>query len=289
MKHIFIVNPISGQGRAFRMIDNIHRVCQEEKLDYEVIFTRKPHDATDIVKNYKKGDNVIYSVGGDGTLNEVVNGIVGTKNKLAIIPGGSGNDFYSSLKDIDEKEFKVDIGKVNDRYFINVVSVGIDAEIGDNALLMKKKRIPRTQIYNASIVYTFFKFKFKNIEFKLNNTKMKGQYTMVTIMNGREYGGGYKIAPTADIRDGLFDIYFIDKISKAIIPGLILKLKKSTHEESPHVHKRLSNKISFKSEKPIICGVDGETLYGTKFYIKLLKNKITIYQDKSLIKKILED
>lgn len=288
MKHVFIINPISGQGRAFKMVDNIHRVCTEEKLDYEVIFTRNAGDATKIVKKLK-GENIVYSVGGDGTLNEVVNGIVGTKNKLAVIPGGSGNDFYTSLKDIEETEFKIDIGKVNDRYFINVVSVGIDAEIGDNALLMKKKKIPRTQIYNASIVYTFFKFKFKDIEFKLNNTKMKGQYTIVTICNGRVYGGGYKIAPNADIRDGLFDIYFVDKISKAVIPGLILKLKKGTHEESPHVHKRLADKITFKSSKTMICGADGETLYGKKFDIKMLKEKVTMYQDKKIIKKILED
>ena len=100
MKNIaFIINPISGQGRAFRMVDNIHRVCTEQKLDYEVIFTRKAGDATEIVKKLK-GENVVYSVGGDGTLNEVVNGIVGTKNKLAVIPGGSGNDFYTSLKGI---------------------------------------------------------------------------------------------------------------------------------------------------------------------------------------------
>lgn len=289
MKHVFIVNPISGQGRAFKMVDNIHKACQEMNLDYEVVFTRKPKDAIEIVKKYKKCENVIYSVGGDGTLNEVVNGIVGTKNKLAIIPGGSGNDFYTTIKDIKETEFKIDIGKVNDRYFINVVSVGIDAEIGDNALLMKKKHIPRKQIYNASIVYTFFKYKFKEIEFKLNDTKMKDYYTIVTIMNGRVYGGGYKIAPNAIVNDGLFDIYFVDKLPKSKIPKLILKLAKGTHEESPHVHKRLADKITFKSDKPIICGVDGETLYEKKYDIKMLKNKVTVYQDKELIKKILEN
>lgn len=289
MKHIFIVNPVSGQGRSLKLVDNIHRVCQREKLDYEVVFTRKPKDASEIVRNYRKGDNVIYSVGGDGTLNEVINGIVGTKNKLAIIPGGSGNDFYATIKNRKETEFKIDIGKVNDRYFVNVVSVGIDAEIGDNASIMKKKHIPRSQIYNASIVYTFFKYKFKKIEFKLNGEKVNGYYTMVTIMNGKIYGGGYKLAPNAIVDDGMFDIYFVDKLSKYKLPKLILKLKNGTHEQSPYIHKRLSDKISFKSEKPIICGVDGETLYGTKFDIKLLKNKVTIYQDKKIINKILED
>lgn len=86
MKHIFIVNPVSGQGKAVNLVENIHKVCQKDNLNYEVIFTRKAKDAIKIVKKYRHEENIIYSVGGDGTLNEVLNGIVGSKNKLAVIP-----------------------------------------------------------------------------------------------------------------------------------------------------------------------------------------------------------
>ncbi len=289
MRHIFIVNPISGQGRAFKLVENIHNVCRQDNLDYEVIFTRQPKDATKIVKQYRKEENIIYSVGGDGTLNEVLNGIVGSKNKLAIIPGGSGNDFYKSIDEISDIEYKIDIGKINRRYFINIVSIGIDADVCDNVNIMKKKHLPTSQIYNASIVYTFLKFKPKFIHFRLNKTDMKDYYTMVTICNGKVYGGGYKIAPNAIINDGLFDIYFVDALSKVQIPKLFLMLKKGTHETSPLVHKRQTAKISFKSNIPMVCNVDGETLYEKKYNIELLKNKVIIYNDKKFIKRILDN
>lgn len=97
MKHVFIINPISGKGKTLKVAENIEKVCQREKLDYEINYTNYPGEATKIAKKYRFSQNIIYSVGGDGTLNEVLNGIVGTKNILAIIPSGSGNDFYKTL------------------------------------------------------------------------------------------------------------------------------------------------------------------------------------------------
>ena len=212
MKHIFIVNPISGAGRGKKIGENIERVAPELGLDYEVHYTTRGHEATEITKKYKKEQNIIYSVGGDGTLLEVLNGIVGSKNMLAVVPAGSGNDFYRNIKEREELSFPVDVGKVNDLYFLNCCSFGIDAEIGHNAGLMKEKHIPRSQIYNASIVYTFAKYKFKEVEFVLNGATKTGEYTSVTIMNGKAYGGGWVMAPNADISDGLFDFYFVDKV-----------------------------------------------------------------------------
>ena len=162
MKHIFIVNPISGKGNALKIADKIKKVCEKKGLDYEMYYTEYPGEAKRIAKKYIFSKNIIYSVGGDGTLNEVLNGVVGTKNLLAVVPAGSGNDFYKTLSKIDEKTPTIDIGKINNRYFINIVSIGIDAEVADNVSLMKKRKIPPKQIYNASLVYTFFKYKYKD-------------------------------------------------------------------------------------------------------------------------------
>ena len=288
MKHIFIINPVSGAGRGEKIGKKIEHVAPELGLDYEIHYTTRGHEATEIAKKYKKEEGIIYSVGGDGTLLEVLNGVVGSKNMLAVIPAGSGNDFYRSIEKREEMSFPVDVGKVNDLYFLNCCSIGIDAEIGHNAGLMKEKHIPRKQIYNASIVYTFVKYKFKEIEFELNNTKKIGEYTIVTIMNGKAYGGGWVMAPNADVSDGLFDIYFVDKVSKASIPGLLMKVMKGTHEESPHVHKRMANRIKIKTKEKVIVGADGETLYDNEFDICLKKHAITIYNDKDLINKFLD-
>jgi len=287
MKHIFIINPVSGAGRGNEIGKKIENIAKDNGYEFNIHYTTKKNDATDIAKKYKDEENIIYSVGGDGTLNEVLNGIVGSKNMLSIIPVGSGNDFYRSIVSRKESKFSVDVGVVNGLYFLNNCAVGIDAEIGHNALLMKKKHIPIKHIYNASILYTFFRYKFKEIEFVLNEKKLSGKYTIVTIMNGKAYGGGWEMAPNAILDDGLFDVYFVDKVSKLTIPKLLFKVKKGTHEDSKFVHHVLSDKIKFKTKENVIVVVDGETLYDNEFEIKLLKNGVVIYNDIDLVNKLI--
>lgn len=288
MKYIFIINPTAGRGRALAASDKIRKVCEEKNIKYEIHFTKEKGDAIKIAKKYRFSKNIIFSVGGDGTLNEVVNGMVGSKNALGVIPCGSGNDFYRTLEKMEDGMHLIDVGKINKKYFINVASIGIDAEIGENANIMKKIKIPKTQIYNASIVYTFFKYKFKDIDFEIDNTVGNEKCTILTVCNGTMYGGGYKIAPEASLCDGYFDVYFIKKISKGIIPFLISKLKKGTHGEEKCVKKFKANKIKFKCDTPLICGIDGETIIDNKFKIKVLEKELLIYNDKEFVKKIMK-
>lgn len=287
MKHIFIVNPISGKGKTLKAVDRIKKVCEEENLDYEIYFTEYPKDATKIARKYRFTKNIIYSVGGDGTLNEVLNGIVGTKNLLGVIPSGSGNDFYKTLSKIDEEYPTIDIGKVNDRYFINIISIGIDAEVANNVSLMKKRKVPTNQIYNASLIYTFFKYKYKDIDLSIDEKeKKKGKCTILTICNGQVYGGGYKIAPRAKLTDGYFDVYYVEKVSKFHLPSLINMLKRGIHERHNKVHKSQATKIKFKCDKELVCNIDGEIMTAKKFNVKIIPNAITIYNNKELIKKL---
>jgi len=288
MKRIFIVNPNSGRGKSLKIVENIKNVCDDENLDYEIYLTNTPGDATRIAKKFRFSSNIIYSVGGDGTLNEVVNGIVGSKNMLGIIPCGSGNDFYKTLEKIDDPMPLVDIGRVNKKYFINIVSIGIDAEVANNVSMMKKIKLPPSQIYNASIIYTFFKYRFKNIDVEIDSEKVNGKCTILTVCNGQIYGGGYKIAPAALLNDGYFDVYFVDKIRKPFIPYVISLLKKGTHEKHKNVHKSKATRIKFKCRYDLICNVDGEIIVDNKFDIKLIKGALLISNDKEFVKRILK-
>ena len=288
MKHIFIVNPTSGHGKALKVVERIEEVCRSKNIDYEIFYTKSSGDATKIAKKFHFSKNIIFSVGGDGTLNEVVNGVVGTKNLLGIIPCGSGNDFYKTLEKIDDEYPVIDVGKINNKYFINIVSIGIDAEVAKNVSLMKKIKLPTSQVYNASIVYTFLKYKFKNIEFTIDNKTNKSKFTILTVCNGKTYGEGYKIAPEAKLTDGYFDVYFVDKIKKPIIPFLIGMLKKGTHEKHKSVHKNKATKISFKCDYDLVCNIDGEITIDNKFDIKLIEKGLMIYNNKELIKEFLK-
>lgn len=251
MKYIFIVNPESAKGNAMKIIGNIEKVCKQEHIEYEVCYTLAQGDATRLAQSYKDDENIIYAVGGDGTLSEVLNGVIGTKNKIGIIPAGSGNDFYRTVKELAKAEIESDVGVVNGKYFLNIACVGIDAEVANNVPLMKKKNVKVKNLYTASILYTFTHFKFKQIHFKSQEKDEKGNFTILSICNGRYYGGGYNISPKASLEDNYFDVYYINKLRLPSIINLLLKLKKGKLEQDKRTNHFKTNNITVTSEEPI--------------------------------------
>lgn len=286
MKYVFIVNPISASGQAMEMAKRVEKVCKQENLDYEMRYISEEKNGAQIAKEYNDENNVIYNVGGDGNLFVILNGIIGSKNKLGVIPAGSGNDFQKTLKQMDNGDIEVDVGKINDKYFINIACIGIDAETAYNVEMLKGK-VPTNKLYDVSVLYTFFKYKFKKLEFKYNDKIESGIYTIVTVCNGKYYGGGYKIAPNAKINDGLFDFYYAKKISKLKIPKLIGLVKNGEHENNKVVKKEHTKKVIIESEKDLICCADGETMISKKFEIEIIPKAVIVHNDQNLINKIL--
>ena len=287
MKYIFIVNPESAKGNAMKIIGNIEKVCKQEHIEYEVCYTLAQGDATRLAQSYKDEANIIYAVGGDGTLSEVLNGVVGTKNRIGIIPAGSGNDFYRTVKELGKTEIESDVGVINGKYFLNIACVGIDAEVANNVPLMKKKNVKVKNLYTASILYTFTHFKFKQIHFKSQEKDEKGNFTILSICNGRYYGGGYNISPKASLEDNYFDVYYINKLRLPSIINLLLKLKKGKLEQDKRTNHFKTNNITVTSEEPIRFNVDGETIENTKFEIKIIPKAIKIYHNVELESKFL--
>lgn len=287
MKYVFIVNPVSGKKDSSTIIKRISEYCISNKIEYVIEITKGKKDAISLAKKHKHDNAVIFAVGGDGTLSEVLNGVVHSKNMLSLIPCGSGNDFYRTISNYEEKEMKIDLGIVNDTYFINVACIGIDAEVGSNAELMKEKGVSSSKIYNASIIYTFLSYRNKKLEIKTENSINANIFTMLTICNASYYGGGYNIAPYADLTDGYFDVYVVKYVPKLYIPYLLGKLKKGTHEEEKVIEKIMLKNLTLKSKKPIICNVDGEVIKSKKFKFKVVKRGVNFYQDKDLIKYVL--
>lgn len=287
MKYIFIVNPESAKGNAMKIIGNIEKVCKQEHIEYEVCYTLAQGDATRLAQSYKDDENIIYAVGGDGTLSEVLNGVIGTKNKIGIIPAGSGNDFYRTVKELAKAEIESDVGVVNGKYFLNIACVGIDAEVANNVPLMKKKNVKVKNLYTASILYTFTHFKFKQMHFKSQEKDEKGNFTILSICNGRYYGGGYNISPKASLEDNYFDVYYINKLRLPSIINLLLKLKKGKLEQDKRTNHFKTNNITVTSEEPIRFNVDGETIENTKFEIKIIPKAIKIYHNAELESKFL--
>ena len=287
MKHIFIINTIAGKGKYVKILPNIERVCKEENIDYEIRYITEELDGKSIALEYKDEENIIYSVGGDGTLTRILQGIIGTKNKLGVIPSGSGNDTYRAIKKLPKGESLIDIAKINDTHFINVACTGLDAEVGNNIDVLRKTKIPASQLYNASIVYTFVKYKFKKIKIKTSIKHIEDSYSILSICNGGYYGGGFNIAPKSQLTDGLLDIYYVEKMHKLKIIPLLLKLKKGQHEGKRRIHKFRTNHIELDLEEEIIFNIDGEKLIDKHFVIDVLPKAISIYNNNEFVNKII--
>ena len=170
MKYVFIVNPKSGKGKALELSKRIEEVCIKRGIDYEIVYTERPKDATLIAKEFKRDKCVIFSVGGDGTVNEVMRGVIDTKNMLGVIPGGSGNDFYKMLDGSYKLYQECDIGKVNSEYFINTFSIGIDADICDNLIVMRRKN--EEVNYRSLVVVHLFKINFNYVYITMEREKL---------------------------------------------------------------------------------------------------------------------
>ena len=289
MKYIFIINESAGRGKCQKIIPNIEAVCKKRNIEYEIRYITKEKSGADIAQEYKEQENVIYVVGGDGTLTITLPALIGTKNKLGVIPAGSGNDTYRTIKNMPNEETQIDIGKINDTYFINVACTGLDAEVGNNVDVLRNTIIPTSQLYNASIIYTFVKFKFKKVIFKTDIKNISSKYSIISICNGAYYGGGYNIAPKSQLTDGLLDIYYVEKMNRFKIIPLLLKLKKGKHEGKRRVHKFRTNHVELEIEQEVTFNVDGEKLTSNKFIIDLIPNAITVYNDNEFIDKILKE
>ena len=287
MKYIFIINKIAGRGRYIKILPNIESACKKRSIDYEIRYVEENYTTAQIAEEYKDTENIIYVVGGDGTITTTLKSIVGTNNKLGIIPAGSGNDTYRTTKKLPKGESVIDLGKINDTYFINVACTGVDAEVANNVDILRKTKIPTSQLYNASIVYTFVKFKPKKVKLKTNIKDIEGKYTILSICNGGYYGGGFNIAPKSQLTDGLLDIYYAEEMPKLKMIPLILKVKNGKHEGKRKVHKFRTNHVELELEENVTFNVDGEKLKNNKFVIDIIPNAIKVYNDDEFVQDII--
>lgn len=287
MKYVFIINPASGKTDYNKIKENIIKALENE--DYEIYETKAPKEATQIANRFKNEENtVVYSVGGDGTLNEVVNGIAEGKCKLGIIPTGSGNDFYRTLKETKNENIRLDVGKVNGRYFINIASVGMDAETCNNANKIKSK-IKLHSSYYLALIHTFFTFKSKSLKLKIDKNVYAGDFIIAAICNGKYYGGGFKIAPVASFDDNQFDIYLVSKAGKLKLIKILFALLKSEHEKYNEVRKYTGKNIIIKSESNLIINIDGEITISKNIKIEMVEDALIIYNNNELVQKIIDN
>lgn len=292
MKHIFVINPAAGKGKALDFIKpKIEEVCKKFSLDYEIHVTEKKGDGIDFVKQRAASGEELrfYACGGDGTLYEVVNGAYGFKNaQVAVIPLGSGNDFirlFGNKEDFHKLEdlvngvpVELDVIKCGDEIAINQCSMGMDAEVC--AMQGKIKKFPLVTgegAYYIGCLYALMR-KFKN-RFTISvdgGEPFERDCLFCVSGNSRWYGGGFKAAPLAYPDDGTLDFVIVEcKFNRVKLASLLNKYKRGEHLEWDVTDFRAGKTLKIHSDKPAAVNVDGETKYVNDTSFEIVEKGIT--------------
>jgi diacylglycerol kinase (ATP) len=302
MRYKIIVNPISGRGNGEQSIPKIEALLRSAGLDFDLVRTERPwHAATLAQQAVVDGFDVVASAGGDGTANEVINGLMTAKYSgdgtaaMGVLTVGRGNDFAFGMGIPSDLETcchileqnhrrRVDIGRVTGglfpegRFFGNGLGIGFDAVVGFEAL--KLKRLHGFASYVVAALKTIFLyFHAPMMRIKMDNHEITLPALMVSAMNGTRQGGGFMMAPNGSPDDGLFDVCIARQVSRPQMFVLIQKFMAGTQENHEAIQIIRSSKVVVTAIEGVLpAHGDGETICtdGNELTIELLPLQLDV-------------
>ena len=288
MKFHFIINPKSGNYKYQDVIDYIRLYIQKHPdFRYDLHLTEYAGHATVIAKTITQKDECIVAVGGDGTLNEVLNGL-NEGVKMACIPLGSGNDFarmFNYPKDLSTQEWfeetvngkivKVDYGLCNGERFINSCNTGMDATVLVEFEDMRELPLPSNIVYFLATMKTVFKPAHNRLRITIDDQPtFETESSLCTLMNGRYYGNGFMPTPQSEVQDKILDLCLVKSLSLMKIARLIRKYNVGTHVNHPAVSIHPLKKLVIESDTELLYALDGEVRKAKALHCQLAENQI---------------
>ncbi|MGC8972089.1 MAG: diacylglycerol/lipid kinase family protein [bacterium] len=285
MRFKLIINPIAGGRKGKSLTEKILKRLRSWGISFDHEFSRYIGHATEIARQSVKRFDAIVAVGGDGTVNEVVNGIFGYNIPLGILPVGRGNDFFKSINtsrllDVIIKPFietpkikLADVGRMNNRYFINVAGVGFDALV---ATIAEPIRFLGPIAYLGSTLIGLIKNKGIKLHLNIDGERIDLNALLVAIANGKYFGGGMKIAPEASPWDGKLDVCLIENIPRLEILKTLPKVYSGEHIHHPKVNILKAEYVEVSSSEKIPAEMDGEVFYADKIVAEVVPKSIPL-------------
>ena len=261
MKIRFIINPIAGTGKQKGIEDTIAKHLE----NYDIVYTQKGRDATRLSSEAVRDDiDAVVAVGGDGTVNECLIGLVNSNTALGIIPCGSGNGFAYHIgmgrtveKAIvqlkDAKTETIDSCTANDAPFVNVSGIGFDAHIGNLFSGLKRRGF----INYAKLILKELSYKPQEYTLKYEGLERKIKAYMISFANASQYGNYARISPMADVQDGLLDFVIVKAFPKWKIPFFLLKLARGKTHLSKYAEIIQSKHMKISANNTLLH-LDGE-------------------------------
>lgn len=296
MKHVFIINPTAGKSDSRQKIyDMAEKLRQEHGLEVQCLLTKKQGHATEIARRLcQSGEELrFYACGGDGTVNEVANGIIGYDNAaMSVIPVGTGNDFLKNFGgDMDKfrdaenlwdgPQFPMDAIDVNGRVALTIACSGIDARVARD--VHKYSESPILDGKSSYIASLLVNFLFKGIgshwTVELDGETIEDDFSLVSVCNGRYYGGGFMPVAEARMDDGVLNTLVVKKVSRGAFIKFVGPYSKGQYYKFPHVARCVAPKVvRIRSEKPdIVTCLDGECITSDDVTIRLSDKRLNFF------------
>lgn len=292
MYHVFLLNPIAGNGKfQMGLKEKIEAIAEKAKIDYLVHVTTDMGNAREFTEHFNPGEDVrFYAIGGDGTLNEVVNGVLRRKGhaEVGLFPCGTGDDFirvfpkkepfYDIEKQIRGKSILIDAIHTDDIDGINMCNVGMDAETAADVHRFSRY-MPGSLAYTVSLFNRLIHKLGVNMTITVDDEiKIPGRFMLVSVANGMAYGGGYFAAPRAEIDNGLLEITAARPLSRLRFASLLKGYKAGTHLDNPtyapYIVYHRGKKVHIVMEKAVPFCIDGEIIERKEMTIEILPKAI---------------
>jgi diacylglycerol kinase (ATP) len=272
-----ILNPYANRWETGRRAAELKTIMQEEGIDFELKVTEGPNDATVLASEaIKSGHTPLIAAGGDGTISEILNGLMQATlpgdypaGPFGLLPLGTANDLTDALgipRDLREavrvitagKTRAIDLGRVNGRYFGNNAAVGLEPMVTiENIRLTWMKGIIR---YLASAVIAIFKRPAWNANVEWDDGSYNGSLTLVSVGNSPRTGGVFYMTPQAVLDDGLLDFIFAPSLGKLRLFQLLPKAQTGEHIKEPEIQMHRTRRLSIKIEPQTPIQADGELI-----------------------------
>lgn len=268
-----LVNPIAGKGKAIKLSVWLNDELNKKKIPSTIFSSEWPTLA--VLNQFSD----VWVIGGDGTINYFINHYPNCKIPIALFRGGTGNDFAWKLYKGMSKEAQfaalfsaspkpVDAGKVNDTLYINCLGVGFDGEIlqSMNAI----RFIGGHFGYLLAVIYKIFRFKEKSMTIRLAGEEWSEKFLLVLIVNSSRAGGGFYIAPTAEVNDGQLNMVLCKKIPIWKRLMYLPIIKKGKHLHYPFIIHKLGQEFTIESNEVLPIQIDGELHFTNKLQVSVL-------------------
>lgn len=299
MRHVFIINPRAGKrdqtARIYQMADRLRAL---HGLDCACMLTDRPGGATEMARRLAESGAAlrVYACGGDGTVSEVANGLAGFSNAaMTCVPAGTGNDFLKNFGPDLEKfrdaenlwdgpVFPLDLIDCNGRYCLTIACNGVDAQVAEGVHLYSRSPLLNGRgSYLASVAANFL---LRDIGYHwtvtLDGEAAEGDFALVSVCNGRYYGGGSTPVPEARMDDGVLNTILVRKISKLSFARLFRVYSAGNYRQLPTVARSVTaREIRIRSEaEEIVTCLDGECFRSREVVLRLADKRVNFFGPK---------